>query len=391
MPWKEVNPMDQKLLFIADHLRCHTTFTELCNRYGISRKTGYKWISRYHALGFDGLQDQPRRPHDHPLKTPYALRKAIIELRLSRRDPPGPKKLRVLLQQKYPDGEIPSTTTIYNILVKEGLVHTPRRRKRVTPYQQPFSATQQPNDVWSADFKGQFKTNDGTWCYPLTVMDHQSRYLLACQSQPGTRFKQTREVFDILFREYGLPWRIRTDNGVPFASRSPGGLTRLSKWWVRLGIVHERIEPGKPQQNGRHERMHRTLKRSVIIPPAETIKRQQEAFDDFCDQYNHERPHEGLGQKTPASVYRPSTRTMPSRLPELEYPGHFQVNLVNHNGIIYHEGHRVYVAALLKGENVGVEEIADGVWEVSFGPVRLGYFEKSQIKKAQNDYIKLKV
>jgi putative transposase len=391
MPWKEVRPMDQKLLFIADHLRNVTTFSELCRRYGISRKTGYKWVSRYEEKGFDGLLNQSRRPHGHPLKTPYAVCKAIIELRENRRDPPGPKKLRILLQQKHPDWEIPSETTIYNVLAKEGLIQRARRRKRFAPGQQPFTAVQQPNDVWSADFKGQFKTRDGSWCYPLTIMDHHTRYLLACQSHAGTRFKPTRETFDSLFREYGLPWRIRTDNGTPFASRSPGGLTRLSKWWIRLGIVHERIEPGKPQQNGRHERMHKTLKRATVIPPAETMIMQQRKFDEFCGQYNSERPHEGLGQKTPASLYNPSSRSLPTKLPELEYPGHFRVSLVNHNGIIYHQGHRVYIACLLKGEMVGVEEVDNDVWDVYFGPVKLGHFEKGQIVKEQNDYVRLVV
>ena len=391
MPWEEVRPMDQKLLFIADHMRNVTTFSELCQRYGISRKTGYKWASRYRDLGFDGLLDQSRRPHDHPLRTPYAVRKAVIELRTSRRDPPGPKKLRVLLQQRHPEWDIPSETAIYNILVQEGLIHAPRRRKRIAAGQQPFSAVHQPNDVWSADFKGQFKTKDGVWCYPLTIMDHQTRYLLACQNQPGTRLKQTMQVFDSLFREYGLPWRIRTDNGVPFASHSPGGLTRLSKWWVRLGITHERIAPGKPQQNGRHERMHRTLKRAAVIPPAQTSQHQQQDFDVFREQYNTIRPHEALGQRTPAAFYRPSSRTMPDSLPELEYPGHFRLSLVNHNGVIYYQGHRVYIAALLKGEIVGIEEVAEDVWEVYFGPIKLGWFEKSQLKKHQNVYLSLKV
>lgn len=391
MPWKEVQPMDQKLLFIADHLREVTSFSDLCHRYGISRKTGYKWVARYEELGIEGLHDQSRRPHEHPLQTPYVVRKAIIELRSGRRDPPGPKKIRVLLEQHHPDWEIPSKTTIYNILAEEGLIHPQRRRKRVPAGQQPFSAVREPNDVWSADFKGQFKTKDGTWCYPLTVMDHQSRFLLGCQNLDGTRREQTRKIFETLFQEYGLPWRIRTDNGVPFASNSPGGLSQLSKWWIRLGIMPERIEPGKPQQNGRHERMHKTLKEATAIPPAQTAQRQQQEFDDFRHHYNNERPHESLGQKTPASIYRPSTRPMPNKLPELEYPGYFKVALVHHSGIIHHQGHRVYIAGLLKGEKVGVEENADGVWDVFFGALRLGRFDMRTAKKARNDYLRLDV
>ena len=297
----------------------------------------------------------------------------------------------MLLEQNHPDWDIPSKTTIYNILVEEGLIRPQRRRNRVPAGQQPFAPVHEPNDVWSADFKGQFKTKDGVWCYPLTVMDHQSRYLLACRNFDGTQYEPTRKAFELLFREYGMPWRIRTDNGVPFASRSAGGLSELSKWWVRLGIMPERIEPGKPQQNGRHERMHKTLKAATAIPPAQTPQLQQQAFDEFCTRYNNERPHESLEQKVPASQYRPSTRPMPEKLPELEYPGHFRVNLVHHSGIINHQGHRVYIAGLLKGERVGVEETADGVWDVYFGPLRLGSFDMRQIVKARNDYLRLNV
>lgn len=390
MPWNEVKPMDQKLLFIADHLRDPGTFTDLCDRYGISRKTGYKWVVRYHELGIEGLQDQSRKPHHHPLKTPYAVRQAIVQLR-DQRDPPGPKKLQVLLGKKYPQLDIPSKTTIYNILKEEGLIRPQRRRKRVPAGQKPFSPVHEPNDVWSVDFKGQFKTQDGTWCYPLTVMDHDARYLLACQSFSGPQFEPTREVFEALFREYGLPWRIRSDNGAPFASTSPAGLSRLSVWWIRLGIMPERIDRGKPQQNANHERMHRTLKAATALPPEQTAKRQQEAFDRFRDQYNNARPHESLGQVPPASRYCSSSRAMPDKLPELEYPGYFRIGLVHHNGIIHHQGHRIYVAGLLKGEHVGIEEIEDGVWNVYFGPMRLGHFELRDATRASNDYLKLHV
>lgn len=391
MPWNEVKPMDQKLLFIADCLRNAAHHSELCRRYGISRKTGYKWLARYQNLGSEGLVEQSRRPHDHPLKTPYAVRREIIELRTGHRDPPGPKKIRTLLGLAHPDWHHPSETTIYTILVQEGLIRPRKPRRRVAPGQRPFSPVQQPNDVWSADFKGQFKTRDGAWCYPLTVMDHQSRYLLACQNQLGTRFEPTKAVFEALFREHGLPWRIRTDNGVPFASTSPGGLSRLSIWWIRLGIFPERIDRGKPQQNGRHERMHRTLKSAATIPPAATPEHQQRAFDAFCVEYNQERPHEALGQQFPADLYGPSPRPMPDELPELDYPGHVQVKLVHHNGVIHHLGHRVYIAGLLKGEHVGIEETADGLWDVCFGPVRLGSFDMRNSKRARNDYLKLQV
>jgi len=391
MPWDEVKPMDQKILFVADYIRQTANHSELCRRYGISRKTGYKWLARFQGLGPEGLFEQSRRPHEHPLRTPFAVRRAIVELRTGRRDPPGPKKIRTLLELAHSDWHIPSETTIYTILVQEGLIRPRKPRRHVVPGQRPFSAARQPNDLWSADFKGQFKTRDGAWCYPLTVMDHQSRYLLACQNLQGTRFEQTRAVFEALFREHGLPWRIRTDNGVPFVSPSPAGLSRLSIWWIRLGIAHERIDPGKPQQNGRHERMHRTLKRAATLPPEATPVHQQKAFDAFCAEYNQQRPHEALGQQFPADLYWPSARPMPERLPELDYPGHVQVKLVHYNGIIHHQGHRVYIAGLLKGEHVGIEETTDGTWDVYFGPVRLGHFDMRNIKRARNDYLKLNV
>lgn len=391
MPWTEVSPMDQKLLFIADHLRDITSFTDLCARYGISRKTGYKWVARYQELGLQGLQEQSRRPQGHPLTIPYAVRQKIKELRCRYRDPLGPKKIQALLQQKHPDWDIPSKTTIYNILSAEGMIHRQKRRRRVPAGQQPFSPVHASNDVWSADFKGQFKTLDRSWCYPLTVMDHQSRYLLECHNCRGTGIEQTKKVFENLFHEYGLPWRIRTDNGVPFASGTPGGLTQLSKWWVRLGIMPERIKPGKPQQNGQHERMHKTLKRETTIPPAATAERQQKLFDDFRQRYNYERPHESLGQKAPALIYEPSTRPMPKTLPKLEYPGHFKIALAHHNGIIQHQGHRVYVSGVLQGEHLGVEEIDDGIWVVYFGFMKLGSFDMKALKKPRNDYLTLKV
>jgi len=391
MPWQEVKPMDQKLLFIADYVRKITTFSELCRRYGISRKTGYKWISRYEDLGLEGLCDRSQRPLNQPFRTPYTVRKKIIELRMKYKDAWGAKKIQATLLRDYPDWNIPSRTTIYNILNEEGLVHAQRRRKRVPLGLHPFKTVNEPNVVWSADFKGQFKTKNGIWCYPLTIMDHHSRYLLACQDLKGTGLERTKQVFERLFRQYGLPQRIRTDNGVPFASTSVGGLSRLSKWWIRLGIIPERIKPGKPQQNGQHERMHRTLKAAAIVPPAKNAQLQQQAFDVFQDYYNHERPHESLDQQPPVASYKPSEREMPDILPELEYPAHFKVALVHHNGIIQHYGTRVYIAGLLQGEKVGVEEIADGVWEVYFGPVKLGRFEKRKNKTSGNDYITLKV
>ena len=391
MPWQEIKPMDQKILFIADHLRGHYSHTDLCKRYGISRKTGYKWLKRYQQHEWEGLEERSRRPHQSPLSTPYPIRKKIIQLRTQSRVPLGAKKIRALLARHFPNQILPSKSTIYNILHAEGLVQKQKRCGKIRPYPQPFAPVNEPNEVWSADYKGQFKLGSGQWCYPLTVMDHDSRFLLGCQGVTGTTGVLARKHFTQLFKEYGLPRRIRTDNGVPFASRATGGLSSLSVWWIRLGIVPERIEPGKPQQNGRHERMHRTLKQATTYPAAASFAVQQRRFDAFRSEYNDERPHEALGQCTPASYYQASPRAYPSTLPALEYPDYFIVKPVCSSGVVYAHAGQVYVSHLLTGEYVGIEEIDDGVWDIYFGPVRLGSYDVREKKGGMTPYWTLKV
>ena len=390
MPWKDARPMDERVLFIADYVRELYSFSELCSRYEVSRKTGYKWVERYRCEGPEGLEERSRRPASQSAQLPYALQQAIIALRGSRRTELGPKKIQVLLRERYPDQPAPSRTTIYNVLKRAGLI-TPRRlRRRVAPAGGVTNAIQAANALWSADFKGQFLTGDKHWCYPLTVMDHSSRYLLGCRVLPGARTVETRAVFEQLFRRYGLPERMRTDNGVPFASLGTAGLSRLSIWWIRLGIVPERIEPGRPQQNGRHERMHRTLKRAAAQPPAPNASIQQRRFDAFRRHYNAERPHEALEQRTPASFYSPSSRPYPQRLPEIAYPSYMHPHRVCRNGLIYWNAWRIYVGNLLAGEHIGIEPVADGVWNVHFGPVCLGGFDERKARKDE-DYLTLKL
>lgn len=390
MPWKEVKPMDEKVLFIADYLRGPGSFSQLCLCYGISRKTGYKWIERYQQDGTEGLAERSRRPHSVAAETPVAIRQAVLALR-KQRDPPGPKKIQVLLAQRFAADLIPSKTTIYNILRRAGEVQPQRRSRRISAVPRLLKSAAVPNELWSADYKGQFKTRDGRWCYPLTVMDHASRYLLGCQGLVGTRFEDTRVVFERLFREYGLPERIRTDNGVPFASLGTGNLSRLSVWWIRLGILPERIAPGQPQQNGRHERMHRTLKRTLGIPPAANLRAQQVELDRFRHHYNDERPHEGLAQQPPATCYQPSPRRYPSQLQELEYPSYFDRSRVSRNGVTYWCGRDIYIGYLLAGEWVGIEAVGDGRWDVYFGPLRLGGLDEREAKERQGNYLTLKV
>ena len=379
MPWMEVKPMDAKVLFVADYMRHINSFSGLCRAHGISRKTGYKWIKRYKESGLDGLSDQSRRPHTHPDKIPHRIRQKIIELRKKYKYW-GAKKIREVLITGHPTWDSPSETTIYNIIKAEGMILTRKRRHRVARTSAKLPKARRPNELWTADFKGQFLTGEGKWCYPLTIMDHASRYLLACDIVPGTRYEDTRASFERVFQRYGLPDRIRTDNGVPFASISIGGLSKLSVWWISLGIIPERIEPGKPQQNGRHERMHRTLKKETASPPAKTLADQQKRFDAFSRIYNEERPHEGIGMLPPKAVYQESIRRMPSSPEKLIYPGHYDISLVNYSGCIWLHNKTVYVGYLLRGQDVGLEEVEEDLWNVYLGPIPLGSIKKDQKK-----------
>jgi len=388
MPWKDVEPMDEKLLFIADYLRQVSNFSALCLQYGISRKTGYKWVERYDAGGLEALSEQSRRRRTQSERTPYAVEQRILELRRGR-DAPGPKKIRAQLEGQLATDAIPSCTTIYTILKRAGLVEAPRRRRHVRPNPGPLKSATEPNELWSADYKGQFKTRDGKWCYPLTVMDHASRFLLGCDGLGGTRFEPTKAAFERLFIEYGLPQRIRTDNGVPFASIGAGNLSRLSIWWIRLGITPERIEPGQPQQNGRHERMHRTLKHSLGQPAASNLKAEQRQLDAFRKHYNEQRPHEALAQQIPCHCYQSSKRPFPTRLPAIEYPSWFDQAKVHSSGLMYWHRLTIYISNLLGGQHVGIEATGDGLWDVYFGPVKLGRFDER--RASDKNYISLKV
>jgi len=391
MPWRELKPMEQKVLFIADYLRGTSNFSSLCTRYGISRKTGYKWVARYDEQGIEGLEEHSRRPHQCPHQTPYRLQQAIIELRTQGHSRPGPKKIQQLLQQRHPNEVTPSQTTIHKVLKQAGLIKKQPRKRRVSPYAEPFAPVHEPNECWSVDFKGQFKLANGRWCYPLTVMDHHSRYLIGCQSLTGVKTLGTQHVFTHLFKEYGLPRRIRSDNGTPFASKATAGLSRLSLWWIRLGIMPERIAAGQPQQNGRHERMHRTLKQETTQPPAPSMKLQQQRFNLFRHRYNHERPHEALQQKTPASCYQSSPRLWPDKLPELEYPEYYDVRRVTHCGGVYWHNGLVYVSHLLHDEWVGMDEVDDGIWKIYYEPVCLGQFDIRNMAGQNIKYWSIKV
>jgi transposase InsO family protein len=371
--------MDQKTQFISEYLRDSLPFTELCQRYHISRKTGYKWIYRYQAEGPTGLVDRSRRPHSSPDQTPEAMRLAIIETR--RRHPSwGAKKLLKLLERKEPHSAWPSRWTVCGILKREGLVRQKTKRRKIGHPGKPSSIVTAPNELWCVDFKGEFKTRDGRYCYPLTVTDSYSRYLLGCQGLLSTESRGAKGVFTRLFKKYGLPEAIRSDNGTPFASTALGRLSQLSVWWIRLGIRPELIEPGKPQQNGRHERMHRTLKAETTRPPAANLAQQQRLFNRFRREYNEVRPHEGIELKTPATLYEASRRLLPKEVPELVYPAHFETRLVSKNSGIRWNSQWVAVSQTCAGLHVGLEQVDHGLWDVYLGPVKLGRLLEEKLR-----------
>ena len=379
MPWKVSDVVSERKAFVS-RLMAGEGMTELCLEFGISRKTGYKLKERYRTLGGMGLIDASRRPHHMPRQTAEAIRQLVIEARL-RHPTWGPRKLRAWLCGKQPGLELPSPTTIGQIVSRAGLVTARRRRPRMAPYTLPLCPADAPNVVWCADYKGQFRLGHGGYCYPLTVTDQFSRYLLACEGFESIDGRLARIVFEELFAAHGMPQTIRTDNGAPFASRGLFGLSRLSAWWLKLGIIPERIEPAHPEQNGRHERMHRTLKAETTRPAAATLLQQQERFDAFVHSFNHERPHEALGQRPPHLLYTPSSRPA-SASTLLDYPLHDDVRTVDGEGHIrLLRGRRspsVFLSSALAGERVGLRELPEGAWLISYATLDLGYFDLNE-------------
>lgn len=373
MPWREMSTMHERVRFIAEYLDGLHTMTELCDRYGISRETGYKWVARFEVEGPSGLMDHSRRPHHTPNATSQDIVDALIAAR--RRHPTwGPKKL---LARGWPLGVRPGLSTASAVLKRHGLVMRRRRRVRAPHPGRPTTGLTAPNVVWTIDFKGHFRTGDGAWCYPLTVVDGFSRYLLACQNLPSVRTAPTRAILERVFREYGLPTRIRSDNGAPFATAiALARLSPLAVWWIRLGIVPELIQPGCPGQNGRHERLHRTLKRETAHPPAATSRAQQCRFTRFRREYNDVRPHEMLGQRPPADFYAASPRPYPRTLPPLEYPAAAIVRRVAPAGTVSWGGRQLCVSHTLVGQDVAFLEVDDARWAVYFGPMVLGHFDE---------------
>jgi transposase InsO family protein len=368
--------MDERLRFVARLLEGEA-MSDVCREFGISRKTGYKIFDRYKEHGLEALSDRSRRPVRYANQLPGQIERLILSCK---REKPhwGARKIRELLVRRL-DGDfrIPAKSTIHAVLCRHGLVQIPgrpRRRAEGTP----LSSGTQPNDLWCADFKGEFKLGDGRYCYPLTVTDHASRFLLMCEALESTREDLAITAFERLFRDRGLPAAIRSDNGVPFAS--PNGLFNLSKlsvWWLRLGIAIERIKPGHPQQNGRHERMHLTLKKEATRPPGQNSLQQQARFDAFIDEFNKERPHEALAMKLPTEVYEPSRRSY-AGLPELTYPLHDRDLMVTACGRICMHRKRINLSSVLAGQRLGIKEVDEGIWLVTFMSYDLGFIDLEQ-------------
>ena len=378
MPWRESCAMDERMRFIVDHGSNEWTMTELCERYEISRKTGYKWLERYGVAGPAGLAERSRAPASHGRATPGHLVEAIVGLRRERPSW-GPRKIIGKLVQRQPDAAWPSPSTAGEILKRAGLVSGRRLRRRGPPRLGELTAAQYANHVWGVDHKGWVRLGDGSRAEPLTMTDGFSRYLISLAATGGTTQEEAKPLFERAFLAYGLPEVIRSDNGAPFASTGASGLTALSAWWIKLGIRHERIDPGHPQQNGRHERFHLTLLEAMR--PAEPNRAAQERrFAAFARDYNEERPHEALGQRTPASVYRPSPRKMPDHLPEPVYPAEAAVRKVRSNGEIKWRGDLIAISTALVGEAVAVEETEDGQWLVRFYDVPLGTIDPDKRK-----------
>jgi putative transposase len=381
MSWKEVKVEEQRLNFIISYIEGKFSLASLCQEYGISRKTGYKWLERFFEKGEEGLKDLSRAPHSHPHELSQEVVEAIIEIKETFRKF-GAKKIHAKLQEIKPNLYLPSINGIGNVLSRFGLV-VPRRYRKKVPGTAPLAHCVDANNVWAYDFKGWFLTGDGAKCEPLTITDSHTRYLIKCTSLTRKTATNVWSVFESAFREYGLPLRVRSDNGPPFAAPGAGRLSSLSVLFIKAGVVPEWIAPGKPQENGRHERFHLTLKNETASPPAATLKRQEKSFQRFQSYYNNDRPHEALLQKTPASLYRPSERIWDGILRSPEYVEDYILRKVMKCGCIAWYGKNVFISETLYGEYVGIIERDNDHFQVFYGPIELGWIDAN--KKFQKD------
>lgn len=389
MPWTEVCSMDLREEFVKLVMSQEYSLSSLCCEFGISRKTGYKWLCRFRELGRSGLIDQSRASHHHPNAVSAEIEKQIVCCR-GARSQWGPLKLKSHLERIHPDIVWPAASTIGAILKRHGLTVPRKVRRRTAPYTDPFVGCEQSNTVWCADFKGWFRTGDGQRCDPFTLTDAYSRYLLRCQAVTRPDIASVWPVLVAAFREFGLPLALRTDNGAPFASTALAGLSRLSVRLLRLGIIPERIRPGHPEENGRHERMHRTLKAETAQPPQANGRLQQQAFNRFRQGFNEERSHQALQQRTPAQVYQPSPRAMPLRLPEPQYPDQFILRRVHDHGYIRFRSLEIYLSEALAGEWIGLDQQDDDRYDIYFTAMTLAELDCRTKTLTKKNYDKKK-
>jgi transposase InsO family protein len=366
--------MEEKARFVFEYERDEQTMTELCAGFGIARETGYVRLRRYQKDGVEGLLERDRAPARHPNQTAAAIEQLVLELRQAHMRW-GPRKLKRVLERDQPGRAWPAASTIGALLKREGLVVARKQRRKTAPYTEPLAHADGPNRVWCADFKGWFRTGNGTRIDPLTISDAHSRYLLRCQAVEKTDTARVQAIFEAAFREYGLPQAIRTDNGAPFASTAVAGLSRLAIWWIKLGIVPERIQAGHPEQNGRHERMHRTLKQEVATPPAKDRRAQQRQLQRFRQEYNEVRPHEALNMQTPASIYVPSEREYPRETPQVDYPETMKVCPVKSHGHFRWKQREVFLSEVLWGERIGLLPVDDRWFTIYFAHLPLASFD----------------
>ena len=385
MPWTESTKMDEKLRFVSRFLDGET-ISALCREFGISRVTGHKIIDRYKESGMQAFTDRSRKPFRQANRLPFQIEKLIVQVK---KEFPtwGAPKIRERIHTHYPDIALPAKSTVHAVLDRNGLV-TKKRRRRTRLEGTPLSDAQLPNMLWCTDYKGEFMLGNINYCYPLTITDYSSRFLICCEGLESTREADAFNVFERIFKEYGLPKSIRSDNGVPFASPNAlYGLSSLSVWWLRLGIGIERIKPGNPQQNGRHERMHLTLKKATTKPPGMNMLQQQDKFEDFIREYNYERPHQALDMKRPADIYQPSSRIYEG-LPDLSYPFHDKTVTITNCGRICIEGKKIHFSTVFAGQDVGLRQVEDDVWLVSFMEYDMGYFdlESHRVQALENPF-----
>ena len=375
MSWSKTDPMQQREQLIVNYATGLYSVSELAERYGVSRKTVYKWIARYQSDGLAGLHDHNRAPLSCPHRTDPTIEDRLLAFR-AKHPHWGPRTIHAYLRQHEPELKIPAPSTIGDLFDRHGLSSKRTTRRRYAQPDRRAPIVTAANTLWCCDFKGEFRLGNQQYCYPLTITDNFSRMILGCRGQAETTYQTTRRNFERVFSEYGLPENIRSDNGAPFAGQGPRRISRLSLWWLKLGIRHVLSRPGCPQDNPQHERMHRRLKDETTRPPGGNDRAQQRLFNRFVTEYNTERPHQGIAMQTPSMLYQPSMRQLPKNLREPDYPGHYERRQVSNGGMMYFKAQRIFVSEVLIGETVGLEETGDGLWSIYTYELLLGRFSQ---------------